>query len=267
MGDYIDKDTRNFLFIFAALSIFLYLIFPKIDTWLLKADFSRQVAPVIGISGKSGEGIVEKRKLVELEKGRDYKVTITTPKGNFTIDLYEQNAPKNVSNFISLIGSYVNASFYVEKDYLLKVQTRDYINYTIEDEINADYLLLNNIKVKDASYLRQIYDKNNPATYAFEPNNLRKYEDFTVKQFYTEALGYKYSPTLATPKAVKYTVYMANTGPNTNKADFFILMASTAPEIDGRYTPIGRVIDGFTTLDEINKSNSGEVRITNILIE
>lgn len=268
MGEYIDKETRNFLFIVAGLGIFFYFIFPRIDTYLLTADFSSFVSPITGLKSSTPlGGNVDTRRVAELEKGRDYKATINTSKGAIKIDLYEKNAPKNVSNFISLIGSYSNATFQIEKDYIIKAQVADKINYNVEDEINADYLLLNNTKVKDASFLRQIYDKNDPSTSVFEPNNLRKYQDFSLKQFYSEILGYKYSTTLATPKAVKYTIYMANTGPNSNKADFFILMSSSAPEIDGRYTPIGRVTEGFQVLDEINKSNNGSVSITGIVLE
>eukprot|EP00045_Choanoeca_perplexa_P005262 m.44560 g.44560 ORF g.44560 m.44560 type:complete len:166 (+) comp13024_c0_seq4:129-626(+) len=48
-------------------------------------------------------------------------------------------------------------------------------------------------------------------------------------------------------------VSMANKGANTNKSQFFITYAK-APHLDRKYTIFGRVIDGFDTLDAIEKT-------------
>ncbi|XP_025207150.1 peptidyl-prolyl cis-trans isomerase-like 3 [Melanaphis sacchari] len=48
------------------------------------------------------------------------------------------------------------------------------------------------------------------------------------------------------------TVSMANNGPNTNGSQFFITYAAQ-PNLDLKYTVFGRVIDGFETLDELEK--------------
>lgn len=45
---------------------------------------------------------------------------------------------------------------------------------------------------------------------------------------------------------------MANTGPNTNGSQFFITYGRQ-PHLNGVYTVFGRVIDGFDTLDKIEK--------------
>ncbi|XP_050303004.1 peptidyl-prolyl cis-trans isomerase-like 3 [Anthonomus grandis grandis] len=45
---------------------------------------------------------------------------------------------------------------------------------------------------------------------------------------------------------------MANNGPNTNGSQFFISYAAQ-PHLDLKYTIFGRVIDGFETLDELEK--------------
>lgn len=47
-------------------------------------------------------------------------------------------------------------------------------------------------------------------------------------------------------------VSMANTGPNTNGSQFF-LTYGRQPHLNGVYTVFGRVIDGFDTLDKIEK--------------
>jgi peptidyl-prolyl cis-trans isomerase-like 3 len=45
-------------------------------------------------------------------------------------------------------------------------------------------------------------------------------------------------------------VSMANKGPNTNGSQFFVLF-SPQPQLDGKNTVFGRVIDGLETLDKI----------------
>jgi len=47
-------------------------------------------------------------------------------------------------------------------------------------------------------------------------------------------------------------VSMANSGPNSNGSQFFITYAKQ-PHLDLKYTIFGKVIDGFDTLDELEK--------------
>lgn len=47
-------------------------------------------------------------------------------------------------------------------------------------------------------------------------------------------------------------VSMANSGPNTNGSQFFITYAKQ-PHLDMKYTVFGKVIDGFDTLDTLEK--------------
>lgn len=47
-------------------------------------------------------------------------------------------------------------------------------------------------------------------------------------------------------------VSFANSGPNTNQSQFFITY-SAHPMLDLKYTIFGRVIDGFETLEELEK--------------
>lgn len=45
---------------------------------------------------------------------------------------------------------------------------------------------------------------------------------------------------------------MANSGPNTNGSQFFITYGAQ-PSLDLKYTVFGKVIDGFDTLDQLEK--------------
>jgi len=65
---------------------------------------------------------------------------------------------------------------------------------------------------------------------------------------------------------------MANSGPNTNGSQFFITYSKQG-HLDGKYTIIGRVIDGSDTLDalervEVNQKHRPlkEVRLQNVTI-
>ena len=50
---------------------------------------------------------------------------------------------------------------------------------------------------------------------------------------------------------------MANNGPNKNGSQFFILYAKQ-PSLDGKYTIFGQMIDGFPTLDALEREAVGK---------
>lgn len=258
MGDYLDKETKQFLLIFAGIMLFLFFIYPKISGNLLTADFSNQISPLLNTNSSNA--------ITKIDSSKDYSAKVTTSFGAFNMDLFEKSAPKNVANFISNVGVYGKSDVVTQKDFLIKVDVKNEPNIRVEDEINADYLLLDRIKVKDAKFLAESYDANDAATKVYAPDNLSKYNDFTLKEFYSSVLKYKFNPDLTTPKAAKYMVYMASNAPDQNKVDFFVLTTGNAPQVDGRYTPIGQVTSGFDIVDQINTA-SGIGTVTQITIE
>ena len=65
---------------------------------------------------------------------------------------------------------------------------------------------------------------------------------------------------------------MANSGPNKNGSQFFILYGKQ-PSLDGKYTIFGQMVDGFETLDKLEKEAVGknnrplnDIKITNVTI-
>lgn len=63
-------------------------------------------------------------------------------------------------------------------------------------------------------------------------------------------------------------VSMANNGPNTNGSQFFIIYSPQA-HLNSKYTVFGQVIDGFETLDLMEKVPVGDKSrpLTDIVIE
>lgn len=73
----------------------------------------------------------------------------------------------------------------------------------------------------------------------------------TVKQVY-ENLGYRYTERYSTRPIGRGTVGLANSGPNDNGPEFFIAV-DQAGWLSGRYTVIGRVVEGMAIVDRINQ--------------
>lgn len=266
MDDYINKETKQFLGLFLAFALFMFFIFPNAFGTLGSANFTnpfQNFLPTLGNNTNSSKSLSQ-APVSTITPNKDYRATVSTNLGSFEIDFFEGSAPKNVNNISYLSNMYAGTPVNVDKNYLIKLQTNINVTYNIKDEINADFLLLDRTKVKDASFLKEAYDPNDKSTSAFSPDNLRKYEDFTLKQFYADVLGYKYDASLSTQRAYKYTVYSASTGPDQNKGNLFILLTD-APEVNGRYTPVGRVVSGMNILDQIN--NSSNVVVNSVKFE
>ncbi len=166
----------------------------------------------------------------------DYRANIVTNYGTLVFDLFEGNAPGNVNNFTFLANEdfYVGTKFHrVFPNFLIQGGDRNTLDndisndglggpgYVIRDEINLDSLNLSDER----------------------RNELKKQ-------------GIRSNEDLLSANLVKYTIAMANSGPNTNGSQFFIVMADTADPrlqlMNGQYTVIGQVVDGFATLNNIN---------------
>lgn len=137
-----------------------------------------------------------------------HNITIETSKGNIVIETYDADAPKTVTNFITLSekGFYNNLIFHrVIKDFM--IQGGDPTGtgmggpgYKFEDELN-------------------------PSTPSYRA-------------------GY-----------VRGVVAMANSGPNTNGSQFFIMHKDTP--LPNNYSIFGKVISGIETVDAIANTQTG----------
>jgi peptidyl-prolyl cis-trans isomerase B (cyclophilin B) len=156
------------------------------------------------------------------------QVVIETEKGDIKLELYSKVAPKTVENFVKLTeeGFYDGVTFHrVVEDFIIQGGDPDGDGsggpgYTFEDEINPIALNMNIA---------------------------------TIKQL--EQLGYKYRTDLESISHEPGVISMANSGPNTNGSQFFIITTQPQPDLDGRHTVFGKVYEGMDVVLNIKQGD------------
>src|SRR5215217_3283996 len=64
--------------------------------------------------------------------------------------------------------------------------------------------------------------------------------------------GYTFEDEFNDNKVERGALAMANSGPNTNGSQFFIVTADSCPWLDGKHTVFGRVTDGMDAVDAMS---------------
>jgi cyclophilin family peptidyl-prolyl cis-trans isomerase len=145
--------------------------------------------------------------------------------------------------------------------------------YTFPDEINADSLGLGQMQLFDPEgypnpvlgirsredfqerVLKPLYAAmgiTNRATLDARVGEVeQRLRSMTMKQA-NELLGYRYIGSVQSRAPLRGVIAMANSGPNTNGSQFFILL-SDAPWLMGKHTVFGKVRAGLDTADAIGK--------------
>lgn len=216
------------------------------------------------------------------------------------LELFHETAPKTVQNFIDLAQGekettdpntkkkskkpfYDGLSFHrVIQNFMIqggcpKGDGTGGPGYRFEDEINGVFLGLDKMKIKDSPmYKRFIKDaviksmniqsqqELSQRIKEADENAQVAHENFSVIEILHRA-GYRFNETYRSRRAVKGSLAMANSGPNTNGSQFFINQVDTL-HLDGIHTVFGHLISGYEVLDKIIASGNGGTKITKITI-
>jgi peptidyl-prolyl cis-trans isomerase B (cyclophilin B) len=70
--------------------------------------------------------------------------------------------------------------------------------------------------------------------------------------------GYRFEDEFNDHKVERGALAMANSGPNTNGSQFFIVTADACPWLDGKHTVFGRVTSGLDVVDAISKVDADD---------
>ncbi len=73
----------------------------------------------------------------------------------------------------------------------------------------------------------------------------------------TGSPGYQFQDEDSSQPLIKGSLAMANSGPNTNCSQFFIVTADSTPWLDGMHTNFGRVVDGMEVVEQIANVQTG----------
>lgn len=161
--------------------------------------------------------------------------TLITKQGNIELDLFVKVAPKTVANFAKLAkdGFYNGTKFHrVIEDFV--IQGGDPLSKSDDPNVG----------------------RGGPG-YAFEDEINPKsigVSDQLISQY--EAQGYKYDLALESLPVDPGYIAMANSGPNTNGSQFFIVTAKPQLHLYGKHTVFGKVVKG---MDVVLKIKQGDI--------
>jgi len=182
-----------------------------------------------------------------------HTVILKTSKGDITLELDADAAPKTVTNFIALAktGYYDSLTFHrVIPDFMIQggdpsgngTGGESIYGPAFEDEINANSYGL------DKQKLKEVVKGDIP----------KELKDATVKD-YLSLQGYHFNDKLPSLPMTRGAIAMANRGPNTNGSQFFIIQAKDGtPWLNGKHTVFGKVTKGLDIVDAIANSPKNE---------
>ena len=81
--------------------------------------------------------------------------------------------------------------------------------------------------------------------------------------------GYVFPDEINDHQLVRGTLAMANSGPDTNGSQFFIVTKDATPWLDGKYTAFGRVAEGMDVVDQMEAvaTDANDRPLENIVVE
>jgi peptidyl-prolyl cis-trans isomerase A (cyclophilin A) len=144
-----------------------------------------------------------------------------TTEGNFTIRLFEQEAPRTVENFVGLAEG-----------------SKEWSDPRTNQKVRKPYY--------DGTIFHRVIDGfmiqgGDPLGQGIGGPGYNFADEFHPKVRHNKA----------------GIMSMANRGPNTNGGQFFITLAPT-PHLDDRHTVFGEVVDGMDIISKIGRTKTGD---------
>ncbi|MCB1192172.1 MAG: peptidylprolyl isomerase [Leptospiraceae bacterium] len=281
------------------ISIVLFFIFIFLGiTSCEPNEFDKKAYKPVSYKPKAVVVKVKEETDVSVPDEKGIYAVIETNVGDLVLQLFYEEAPNTVQNFIDLAqgqkeveieGKKVKKRFYdgltfhrVVPNFMVqtgcpKGDGTGGPGYNIEDEINAIALGLDKIKMKDAPYYNRYLQQAvvigmglktqaevNERKEEVE-NNLKAATELSVLEILYRN-GYRYNEVLNSKKAVKGSLAMANKGiPNTNGSQFFINQVDT-PHLNGLHTVFGHLVSKFSVLEQIVLAGNFKTKIDKVTI-
>jgi len=218
--DIVEKERKDFVRrIEAERNPFTYF-WRRFDFWLYTACVLLVI--VFPFINKKDEIVMKNQAIIH------------TSMGDVEVQLYKEDAPQAVNNFIQLAekGYYDNLTWHrVIKGFMIQggdptgdgTGGESAFGGYFADEINPKSLGLTDSQITDL-----------------------------------EKTGYKYNDQLNSHKMDVGSLAMANSGPDTNGSQFFIVSEKAQPHLDGKHTVFGGVIKGLDVVKAISEVPVGE---------
>ncbi|TGL57355.1 peptidylprolyl isomerase [Leptospira ognonensis] len=222
---------------------------------------------------------------------------MTTTSGDMVLELYANEAPKTVQNFIDLAQGekefntekgmekrpfYDGLKFHrVIKDFMAqggcpRGDGTGGPGYKFEDEINGKSLGLDTLKVKEAPYYQTQLQRAVLSEFNIQSRQELEEKGQEVEAAYMDAMelsaleilhrvGYRFNEVLTSKRPVRGSLAMANAGPNTNGSQFFINQVDNV-NLTGIHTVFGQLVTGYEVLDRIIEKGNLQTTIKHIAI-
>jgi len=149
------------------------------------------------------------------------QAVIHTTKGDIEIEFYKESAPKTVENFQGL-------------------SAKGYYNNTIWHRVIKGFMIQGGDPTGTGSGGESIFgqsfeDEINPESLDLASDKIAELEE----------KGYVYNYELQSHKMEIGSIAMANSGPDTNSSQFFIVTEQPQPHLDGQHTVFAKVVRGL----------------------
>lgn len=180
---------------------------------------------------------------------KNQKVMIETAHGNITLELYTKDAPKTVENFLKLAkaGFYDGLKFHrVIPEFMIQGGDPTSkgvagVDFAYSGEANP-----NNLPVPGAGGPGYSFeDEINPWSLGLSDSLISSYQ----------SVGYVYTKDLQSHKMTVGALAMANSGPNTNGSQFFIVSTADQAHLNGKHTVFGQVLEGREVVQGVQQGD------------